>query len=407
MQGLKVFTYRDFRLYQAGRFFLTLAIQIQSVAVAWQVYDMTSRARDLGFVGLAQFLPMVGLSPITGHIADRFDRRLVVLLCNLGIFVSSLLLLATTWAHVEHVYIVYVILMFYGAMRAFLGPANSALITHLVPIEEFPAAVTWSSTTWQVATVVGPALGGVLYGISGNAGHAYAAGAILGLLAMICVLGLHVRTGRMERKGTSMSTLLAGVRYVFSQKIVLGSITLDLFAVLLGGAVALLPIYARDILHTGPSGLGLLRSAPAIGAALVAIWLAFHPLRRKVGLQLFACVGIFGVATIVFALSRVYWLSLAALVVTGAADMVSVVVRGTVVQIATPAAMRGRVSAVNQVFVGASNELGEFESGLTADWFGTVPAAVMGGVATCIVVVACFYLFPKLRRVDRLDKSLT
>src|SRR5882672_2722993 len=258
MQGLKVFTYRDFRLYQCGRFFLTLAIQIQSVAVAWQVYDLTNRARDLGFVGLAQFLPMVGLSPLTGHIADRFDRRLVVLVCNLGIFVSSLLLLATTWAGAEHVYVIYPILMFYGAMRAFLGPANSALITHLVPMEEFPAAVAWSSTTWQVATVVGPALGGVLYGISGNAGHAYAVGAGLGLLGMFCVLGLRVRAGRMERKGTSMSTLLAGVRYVFSQKIVLGSITLDLLAVLLGAAVALLPIYARDTLHTGPAWPGLL-----------------------------------------------------------------------------------------------------------------------------------------------------
>ena len=379
---------------------------MQSVAVAWQVYEMTRRPLDLGYVGLVQFLPLVGLSPLTGHVADRFDRRLVVLVCNLGVALSALLLLGSTLAHTPHVYFVYAILAFFGTVRAFAGPAASALVTHLVPMEQFPDAVAWGSTVWQTATVLGPALGGVVYGISGGAGGVYALSALLSGIAFSCVLAMHVRTGRMERTAMSLSTLSAGVRYVFSQKLILGSITLDLFAVLLGGAVALLPIFARDVLHTGPWGLGLLRSAPALGASIMAVWLAFHPLRRRVGLLMFACVGLFGVATVVFALSRTYLLSLAALVVAGASDMVSVVVRGTLVQIATPPEMRGRVSAVNQVFVGASNELGEFESGVTAAWFGAIPAAVFGGVATCVVVATCMLLFPALRRVDRIDRAI-
>ncbi|WP_394822615.1 MFS transporter [Pendulispora albinea] len=404
--GLRLFAYRDFRLYQCARFFLTIAIQMQSVAVGWQVYDLTRRPRDLGIVGLVQFLPMIGLSPITGHTADRFDRRRVILVCQLGIAASSLMLLASTLAHTEHAYFIYGTLVLFGAARAFSGPAASALTTHLVPMAEFPDAVAWGSSVWQAATVIGPALGGVVYALSGGAGGVYALSALLALSAFGCVLSMKVRTGRMERSAPSLQTLLAGVRYVFSQKLILGSITLDLFAVLLGGAVALLPIFARDILHTGPWGLGILRSAPAFGALVMAVWLAFHPLRRRAGLTMFACVGIFGVATIVFALSNVYMVSLVALMIAGAADMVSVVVRGTLVQIATPSEMRGRVSAVNQVFVGASNELGEFESGLTADWLGVVPAAVFGGFATCAVVATCMFLFPALRRVDRLDKAM-
>ena len=404
--GLRLFVYRDFRLYQCARFLLTIAIQMQSVAVGWQVYDLTRRPRDLGIVGLMQFLPLIGLSPITGHTADRFDRRTVVLVCNLGLATSALLLLASTLAQTQHAYFIYATLIFFGAVRAFSGPATSALVTHLVPMEDFPEAVAWGSTVWQAATVIGPAMGGVVYAASGGAGGVYAVSALSSLAAFGCVLAMKVRTGRMERSGPTLGTLLAGVRYVFSQKLILGSITLDLFAVLLGGAVALLPIFARDILHTGPWGLGILRSAPALGALIMAVWVAYHPLRRRAGLTMFACVGLFGIATVVFALSHVYLLSLAALIVAGASDMVSVVVRGTLVQIATPPEMRGRVSAVNQVFVGASNELGEFESGLTADWLGVVPAAVFGGVATCVVVAACVFLFPALRRVDRLDRAL-
>ncbi|WP_394847701.1 MFS transporter [Pendulispora brunnea] len=399
-----LFRYRDFRLYQCARFLLTIAIQMQSVAVAWQVYDLTRRPLALGYVGLAQFLPMVCLSPLTGAAADRFDRRRVVMVTNLGIATSAVLLLTSALMHVEHAYFIYAILAFFGTVRAFSGPAASALVTHLVPMEEFPRSVAWSSTVWQIATVLGPALGGVVYGLFGGPAGVYAISALLATAAFAGVFALKVRTGRMEGRATSLATLSAGVRYVFSQKLLLGSITLDLFAVLLGGAVALLPIFARDILHTGPWGLGLLRSAPALGASMMAIWLAFHPLRQKVGLLMFACVGLYGVATIVFALSQTYLLSLAALVVAGASDMVSVVVRGTLVQIATPPAMRGRVSAVNQVFVGASNELGEFESGLTAALFGTVRAAVLGGVATCAVVLTCMKLFPALRNVDRIDQ---
>jgi len=294
------------------------------------------------------------------------------------------------------------VLVLIGTARAFAGPAGQSLVAHLVPAERLSSAVAWNSSVFQVGTIVGPTLGGLLY----DAAHAqgvFATCAVLMAAGAAMLALMRVRTGRMEQAEQSLQRLVAGLRYVFRQKVVLGAISLDLFAVLLGGATALLPIYAQDILHTGPWGLGLLRSAPAVGATVIAVALAVFPLRRNAGVVMFTCVALFGVATVVFGVSRSLALSIGALVVLGAADMVSVVVRQTLVQLATPPEMRGRVSAVNMVFIGASNELGDFEAGLTAEWFGVVPAVVLGGVGTCVVVGLWAWLFPELRRIARAD----
>jgi MFS family permease len=289
-----------------------------------------------------------------------------------------------------------------GVTRAFLGPSNQSLLPTLVPPAQFPTAVAWSSSLMQAAMVAGPSLGGVLYGAFGGPSWVYGIAAACSGLALVQVGRMTTASRAVSRPATTRSSLLAGVRYVRGNPIVLGAISLDLFAVLLGGATALLPVYARDVLFLGPWALGVLRSAPAAGSALTGLWLTAHPIQRRVGVKMFACVALFGVATIVFGLSRSFALSLAALVVAGAADMVSIFVRSSLVQLATPDPMRGRVSAVNLVFVGASNELGEFESGMTAQWWGAVPAVVVGGVGTLVVVALWAARFPQLRRVDRL-----
>ncbi len=359
---------------------------MQSVAVGWQVFEITRRPIDLGYVGLVQFLPGILLAIPAGHAADRFDRRAVLLSCYVSYALCSVLLFLHAAHGAESARPIFAILLLLGITRAFSGPASQALVPQLVPEEHFSNAVAWGASIFQVATVLGPALGGLIYGIARGAHAVYGTAACMYIAAFFFVLMMHLRTGRMERKGVSVETLLAGFHYVWEQKIILGAISLDLFAVLLGGAVALLPVYAQDILHIGPRGLGLLRSMPAAGAALMAILLAYRPLRRRSGLLMFFGVTIFGASTIIFGLSRSVIVSLIALFVLGAADMVSVVVRSTLVQIATPAQMRGRVSAVNLLFIGASNEFGQFESGLTAQWMGAVPAVVTGGVGTLIVV---------------------
>jgi MFS family permease len=294
-----------------------------------------------------------------------------------------------------------------GSARAFQGPTSQAMMPSLVPLPVFPNAVAWSSSTWQISVVAGPALGGALYAV-GGARVVYACSAALELITVGVFLLL--RGGGRDPNAaphgqSTLRELSAGLRFVWQKRVILGAISLDLFAVLFGGAAALLPIYARDILHTDPRGLGLLRSAPAVGALVVAVWLAYRPLLRRAGLVMFACVGVFGLATIVFGLSRSFALSLCALAITGAADMVSVFVRHSLVQLRTPDAMRGRVAAVNMIFIGGSNELGEFESGVVANWLGSVPAVVLGGVATCLVVIVWMLLFPALRRIDRLDDA--
>ena len=375
---------------------------MQSVAVGWQVFEITHRPLDLGYVGLVQFLPGVLLSIPAGHTADRFDRRAVLLTCNLSYALCSVLLFLQARIGSSSVLPIFSVLLLVGITRAFSGPASQALLPQLVPEEHFGNAVAWGASIFQTSTVLGPALGGLIYGWAHGAHSVYGTAACMYAASFLFQLMMHVRTGRMEKKDVSIETLLAGFRYVWQEKIILGSISLDLFAVLLGGAVALLPVYAQNILHIGPRGLGLLRSMPAAGAALMALLLAHRPLRRRSGAVMFIAVTIFGASTITFGLSHSVAVSLVALFVVGASDMISVVVRSTLVQIATPAAMRGRVSAVNLLFIGASNELGQFESGITAQWMGAMPAVIFGGVGTLVVVGLWSRFFPQLRNMDRL-----
>ncbi|UJR83592.1 MFS transporter [Sandaracinus amylolyticus] len=392
--------HRAFLIYQGVRLMSVVAIQMMSVAIAWQVYERTEDAMALGMVGLAQFAPLFLLSPITGDVADRFDRRAVIAVCH-GVIAVCAALLAWTAAHPElGTAPIYLVLVLFGCARAFAGPAAQALLPALVPPAELAQGIALGSTTFQLATISGPALAGFVIA-AGGAPSAYATSAVLEVLAVLSLLAMRYVPERQERRGSGLARLLAGVRYVREHPVILGAISLDLFAVLLGGAVALMPIYARDILHVDERGFGFLRAAPAIGAGVVALVLAFRPLRRRAGLTMFACVGLFGIATIVFGVSRSFPLSLVALAVLGGADMVSVVIRQTVVQITTPPEMRGRVAAVNMVFIGASNELGELESGVTAAWLGTVPAVVIGGVGTLLVTAIWAFLFPQLRDVDR------
>lgn len=404
-ESLAAFRSRDFRVFQVARFLSTIATQSQSVAVGWQVYELTGEPLDLGFVGLAQFLPAFLLSLVTGHVADRYDRRRVVMVCGVAMALCSGLLLGLAQSGNESTLAIYAVLFLFGTARAFQRAAGSAFLPHTVPDKDFPNAVVWGSSLWQVATIAGPAVGGLVYWLGGGAPFVYGAAAVFYGIAFAFDMANGVRLGRMEKKAVTWSTLLAGVRYVLENKIVFGAITLDLFAVLLGGAVALLPIFAKDILHVGPLGLGALRSAPAVGASLMAIVLAWWPLERNAGRTLYICVFVFGLSTIAFGLSEIFLLSFAALVIGGAVDMVSVVIRQTLVQTATPPEMRGRVSAVNVAFIVASNELGEFESGVTAAWLGTVKAVLLGGVGTCAVVAAWVVLFPDLRNVDRLNQA--
>ena len=397
------FRSRDFCFLAAGRTVATVALQMQAVAVGFQVYALTHRAIALGYVGLAQFLPVVTLSLATGHAADRFDRRGILIGCHALAAACSLAFWLLARSANPSLFAIYGTLVVLGVARAFSGPASAALLPSLVPTADFPNAASWQSTVWQIGAIGGPSLGGLLYGLHGSAEPVYlgAAGGIAVAAALTACI--RTRSGRSDRNPPTIATVLAGLRYVWSSKILLGSISLDLFAVFLGGAVALLPIYATDVLHVGAQGLGLLRSSPAFGSAIMAIFLAFRPLRRRVGRTMMLFVAVFGVATIVFGLSKSFLLSLVALTVLGAADMVSVVVRMTLEQAAAPPSMRGRVSAVKFVLVGASNELGDLESGVAAALLGAVPAVVVGGVGTVVVVALWSVLFPQLRDVDRFE----
>jgi len=395
-------TYPDFTLYEIARFFIVAALEMQSVAVGWQVYEITHRALDLGLVGLAQFLPGVLLFLVAGHAADRHDRRRLLNVCYFGFMVCSVLLLALTVRAWRPVHLIYLVLLVLGVVRCFNWPASRALLPQLVPMEYFSKAVAWNASTFQAATILGPAVGGVLYTLTGGSAAVYASSAILSAIALAATLRIRPKSQTRPAEEMTLSTMMAGFHYVWREKVVLGSISLDMFAVLLGGAVALLPVYASEILRTGPWGLGLLRSAPGVGAAMMAIFLARRPIRGRAGMIMLGCVAGFGVFTILFGVSRSLMLSLVALLLVGATDMVSVIIRATLVQVATPDAMRGRVNAVDMLFIGASNELGEFESGLTAHWFGTVPAVVLGGVGTLCVIALWAWLFPELRDADQL-----
>ena len=395
--------YPDFRRFQLARFASQLSSQMQGVAIAWVVYTLTGRALSLGLVGLAQFLPAIVLFPVTGHAADRFDRRLVLIACYSLQALGAAALFLLALAGRGRVDAIYAVLVVIGAARAFAGPAGHALVPNLVPREVLPSAIGWGASAFQLAIMVGPALGGILQDARG-ASTVFLLTTLLQVLGVVGLCLIRKRSHGDTGRSFSLGSVGAGLVYVWQKKVLLGAISLDLFAVLLGGAVALMPIFARDVLHAGASGLGLLRSAPAVGAAATSFVLAVRPLGGGTGKIMFGCVFLFGVATIVFGVSTSIGLSAAALAIAGAADMVSVYVRHSLVQLETPDAMRGRVSAVNLLFIGASNELGEFESGVTAAWLGAVPAAVLGGIGTCVIVLLWAALFPDLRRADRLDK---
>ena len=401
---LVVLRHPDLRRYLSARFIVSVATQVQTVAVGWQVFSVSGDPFDLGLVALSQFLPFIVLILPAGHVADRYDRRRVQLLTYALLAVCALALLLLSLAGVDDTAPVFGVMVLFGIARAFNQPTGQALLPNLAPIELFPRAVAVHSSLGQVATIAGPAMGGGLVVL--GVGVAYALSVVLILAGVVLVAGLR-GGGREERphEPVSWSTLLSGVTFVRSRQVVLGSISLDLFAVLFGGATALLPIYAGEILGVGPVGLGAMRAAPAVGAALLAALVAIRPIRRHVGRWMFGGVAAFGVATIVFGMSTSPLLSLVALLVMGAGDMVSVYIRHLLVQLETPDEIRGRVSAVNSVFIGASNELGEFESGLTAAWWGIVPAVVIGGAATLAVSVAWIRLFPVLARLDRFPRS--
>lgn len=376
--------------------------QMLMVAVAWHMYDLTSSPWDLGLVGLFQFVPALVMTLPAGHLADRLHRGRIFAAC---MFVQALVgatLVSATAGHFASRELILGIAVVLGLTRAFQMPAQQALVPLLVPPSLLAQAVALSSTGMEIAVISGPALGGLLY-VTG-AINVYICCTVLMLTAGLLILAVRYEH-RPSHLAATWASLFAGVAFVWQRKLILGATSLDLFAVLLGGATALLPIYARDILHTGPVGLGLLRGAPAVGALLMSLAVARWPLRRYVGKRLLIAVGIFGLATVVFGLSQYFWLSLMALAVTGAADCISVVTRSTLVQLETPDEMRGRVSAVNSIFIGASNQLGEFESGATAVLFGPVGSVVVGGVGTVLVAGLWFKLFPALAQRDRMEKD--
>jgi MFS family permease len=389
-----------FLFFLLSRSLSRFSSQIAGVAVGWQIYDLTGSAFDLGMVGLVQFLPTALLVFVAGSAADRFERKRVMQLCQLAEALTALFLAwgaSAGWLTEVHIFIACFVL---GIASAFESPATSALLPLIAPEGSLQRATALSSGAAQVATITGPALGGVAYAVS--PGLPYGMMVVFWLLGMLFTGAIHLRQAA-DDKASTPGDLFAGVRFIRANPAILGTISLDLFAVLLGGVTALLPIYARDILATGPLGLGILRAAPAVGALLMTAILARRTISRRVGLRMFQAVIIFGAATVLFALSHWMWLSVAALAILGAADTVSVVIRFSLVQLATPNEMRGRVGAVNFLFINASNQLGQFESGVTAALFGAMPAAVLGGVGTIAIALLWMKLFPALRRVERLE----
>ena len=404
---------RDFRFYSAARVLGIMGAEAQAVGVAWQVYQITHSALALGYTGLALFLPGLFFVLPAGHVADRYDRRAVIMVCYSVQTVASILLLWLALHGTQNIWVVYGVLFIIGTGRCFSGPAASALVPTLVPKEHFVNAVTWGATVYQVANATGPMIGGLLFTIaigtisggrlaSLNGAPLVYCFTILCLLCFLALISVVKPRGSGEKKGFTLDTVFAGLRYVMSTRLLLGSISLDLFAVLLGGATSLLPIFASDVLHSGPNGLGLLRAMPSLGALAVSLTLLVLPIKKRAGRTMLTCVAIFGAATIVFGLSRNIWLSCIALLIIGASDMASVVVRSSILQLATPPEMRGRVSSVNWLFIGASNEFGEYESGLTAHWWGAVRAVVIGGIASLTVTGLWSVFFPALRHADRL-----
>jgi MFS family permease len=381
----------------------TVSFQMAGVAVGWQIYALTHSTFALGMVGLVQFLPMLLLVLVVGHAADRFEHKSIIAICQV-VEASTLALLAIgSYLHWLHPIGIYSAVVAIGAARAFESPSTQALVPGLVDDAMVPAAIAWSSSANQTASIVGPALGGLLYAFGPQA--PYGLCACLFFTASLLSASIRPRRKAPSRRAVTASSIFSGIHYIRARRNILGAISLDLFVVLLGGATALLPAYARDILHTGPWGLGLLRLAPAVGALTTSVFLAHHPIRRAAGRRMFTAVIVFGLATIAFALSHSILLSMAILCVLGAADVVSVVVRSSLVQLETPDEMRGRVSAVNSLFIGTSNQLGEFESGVTASWFGLIPATILGGIGSIVIALAWMGLFPGLLNLQTLSKS--
>lgn len=379
----------------------SIAFQMLSVAIGWQMYELTHDAFSLGLVGLAQFLPMVLLTLVVGHVADRYDRRYIVFLCQIVEACMALLLLLgslTNSLGQHHILIMAAIL---GACRAFEGPSSSALLPQLVPKEFLQQAISWNTSVGQLSQILGPSMGGLLYWAGATLVYTVASLALL----TAGILTFFIRSNPIVRKSepVSLRSLFSGIMFVYRQPIILGTISLDLFAVLLGGATALLPIFALDILHTGPWGLGLMRTSPAIGALLMSIVLVYYPLKKAVGYMLFAALAVFGLATMLFAISTNLFISLVALFLIGASDVISVIIRSSLVQLQTPDEMRGRVNAVNSLFIGTSNQLGEFESGTLAGFIGAVPATLVGGIGTIAIAVLWMFLFPSLRKMRTLS----
>lgn len=394
---------RSFVAFWLARTASMFGFQMLNIVVSWQIYSVTGRAFDLGLIGLAQFLPSVLLALPAGHVADQFDRRRIVLIGQFVEWFAIALLAILAFTQPPDELTILGLVLLIAIAKTLEAPAMLSMLPALVPPNMLARAMAANSAAGQAAMMVGPALGGLLY-VAG-AGTVYLAAALLYLISMLMVSRLRYVQEPVRRVPASFATLFAGVRFIRARPDVLGVISLDLFAVLLGGATALLPIFAKDILHTGPWGLGLLRGAPAVGALLMGFWLTRHTMERNVGKIMFASVAGFGVATLVFALSTQLWLSLLALFALGAFDMVSMVIRGSLVQLDTPDDMRGRVSAVNSIFINTSNQLGEFESGLLAAWLGAVPAAALGGIGTLVVVALWMKWFPSLRQRQRLHNE--
>lgn len=398
---------RDYLFFWGSRWCGAFAAQIQSVALGWHMYALARRTMSVeesaflvGMIGLAAFVPVFLLTLPAGEAADRYDRRKVALICLAGEMATAFVLTLAAWRGFATPALLLLVAALFGAARAFFAPANTALGPMLVPRELLPRSIAWNSLAWQTASIAGPAAAGILVAIS--PAHAFVTALILYAVSALCVTMIRQNTKPETQPGSRWTLMKEGLSYVWREKIVFGAISLDLFAVLLGGATALLPVFARDVLHVGPEGFGLLRAGPAIGATVIALWLAAHPIRSRAGAYMFGGVATFGLATCVFALSKTLWLSVAALAVLGGADMLSVYVRQTLIQLVTPDVMRGRVAAVSSVFIGASNELGEFESGVVARFLGPVGAALFGGVGALGVTGLWAWLFPQLRKADRL-----
>ncbi|VTZ25220.1 Major facilitator superfamily MFS_1 [Methylocella tundrae] len=400
--GAPILRRQNLRLFVSARMAMTFAMQMQNVAIGWYVYALTNDPLSLGLVGLAQFLPAILFILATGHAADRFDRRHVVIICLVAQALASIALLPVIFSASPKVWPIYAIVFALGSARSFSQPALAALLPDIVSLDAFPRAVALSTSSLQAATIIGPAVGGLLLAWNGVA--LFCLAATLNAIAAPLIAGVTARPARRDpNEATGLKRLLAGFSYLRGNRFLLGAISLDLFAVLFGGVTALLPIFARDILQVGPAGLGLLRSGPAMGAVIVGLILARHPLRRSVGAIMLWSVAAYGVATIVFAFSTSIWLSVAAMIAFGGFDMISMVIRQTMIQLGTPEAMRGRVSAINHVFIGASNQLGDFESSVAAVFLGAAGAAIFGGVGALLVVAFWAWRFPELRRADRLE----